>query len=915
MKLMILAVLATALTSCGESFHEEEDILPPSGPRYFEGNDREFFGSDSPIVTIRPELGYRPDLQLKDDVYWVPDDVAERRTVLDASTMKVELSGLSDDVALRYEPGMVVIHKYYPMRHRILAVEKKDDHVLWTVVAADYQDVIENGDIYVKKPAGVPTPVGFDVLDPWLYESRTQQLEIIREKYLDSELIGMMATEESLREVKKLKERLDEAEGMTTTRQSQTAEYPLPPPGFCRGFVEDNLSCDALYPAGSDEYEGCLDRRDPCDGLYDDSEAGRSALAECEAAAAAGDFALPQLAVCDAYIRNNIDSVRATGDPNGDPLNWNHQACLARGLKLTNCAYGLYADSGRCAPSFSTAYTPEYDEEGNRIPLELCPVYRPDLSLDASIELVCETICQFEEDRRDASGGASADNWGAGIGICINSKAFGDDKCRAGTAISAQPGGFKFSGGIDVTESTQLELPVELTLTPVFTSAVGFSADIKISAFWAGVKIGFFAGVGIGNKTELEFPEAGARLTKKIDILKELELDGQLEIPLPPILFLTFFIRPVLEVEFFAEASVKGKVVHEYFQEKSFAICLTAKLGAGPGYGDWPGTKLRTGQDAADSCGLPFRDAEDNLNDLRVEDSPGGVEVRAGLEVLLGVELVLKVAGSVELGSLAFFPFVARFSIGATYRPPRCTLEINIAFGWRVSGSLTVGISRFMIELYRGDISGTYDKPRYYETFPLPLPGCGEVEAPEPAEYEGVACPPGPDPADPDGNCAALPDFAGTSASCFVDRCVTQDALRASLAWFDPTQDLDLYLRDPEGVTYTSEDLFTTSCGATCGDSCSDDSQCLDGWICEADQCVPSDPTYIENFTTPTATPGEWQAWVVRPETRSDQPVLFDLEFETRDGEGKRQATRGSLEPTDDGSVYEFVFCVGEACR
>lgn len=907
----ILGLFALAALSCGDqpSRIAEAELEPPSGPRFFEGNDREFFGPNSPIVTIRPELGYRPDLKLHDDVYWVPDEVASRREVVDESTVRVKLTGEPDDIALRYDVGMVVIHKYYPLRYRILGVEVTDDFVVWDVVVAGFDEVIEEGDIYVKMPPGTPTPVGFDVLDPWLYESRQAQLDEIREHYLDSELIGMMATEESIDEARRLRDQ----QAANTTRQAQSVNL-FSPPEFCEGMTEAELGCDEVYEQGTPEYQGCLDRQDPCDGLYDNDEAGQAARADCEAAAAAGEFRLPQLLVCDAFVRNNIDTMQVRGDSNDAPISWQHDHCLDAGNELDRCVYDVYLARGQCLLAAGPTYTNRRLEDGSKEPFKVCPVFRPDLNLDESVELVCESICRFEDDTRDADGGASADDWGAGVGVCINSDVFPDgDKCRAGTALSHSPGSVDLVAALGDDRMT-VSTGVKFTLTPVFTSAVGFTADMKISAFWAGIKIGFFAGIGIGAQTTLEFTENGARIDKTVDLLQEFGIQEQLEIPLPPILFLTFFLRPVLEVEFFAEASVQGKVVHDYFQEKSFAICMAAKVGGGPGYGDWP-RGFSSGQEAVDNCDIPISLESENLNDLRLEETPSGVEVRAGMELFLGIQLVLKIAGSVEVGKITYYPFVARFSIGATFRPPRCSLDIIIAFGWRLRAEVDVGISRFKISLVDESIDETYPAPlRYYESFPLDIPGCGDVDPPEPAEYEGLACPPGPDPQDPDGNCASLPEFAATSASCFVDRCVAQDALRVSMAWFDANQDLDLYLRDPNGVTYTGDDLVLQSCGATCGGSCSTDDQCLTGWICDAGQCAPADPTFIESFIAPTATPGEWQAWVVRRQGADEQPVLFDLEFETRGTDGKRQATRGSVDPTEDGSAYDFIFCVGEDC-
>lgn len=916
---ILLASFAVFAMSCGDEtesvpkpeFASEEpgSVLPPSGQRYFPGGGGEYFGEDSPIVTIRPELGYRPDLKLHDDVYWLTDEVAKRRILVDESTVRVPVTG-PGDVALRYKAGMVLINKYYPIRHRILNVERQDGHVIWTVRMAGYDEVIKEGEIYLKVPEGEPTPVGLDVLDPWLYESREEQLEDIRENYLDSELIQMMASEESIEAMKELESR---GTLMTTRQRQQGLQFPRP--AWCDSISEESLACSDLYETGSDEFNQCESLRLPCDEVYDD-EAAREV---CEEAKANGDFDTPELLLCDAYVRNNVDVLRVQGDPEAPPEDWDQSACIDNGTTV-QCNRVFYERSKRCLP-LSVGSGEDEDEDGEEEPYEVCPIYWPDASIDSAVDVLCEGMCGFEQENRSAGGGANADDWSSGVGVCINSDVFGDEKCRASIAIKIPfeivlEGDVTIPGDPDDANSSDVTIPnpVTVTLQPVFTSAVGFEADMSIGPFWAGVKIGFFAGVGIGLKTTLEVKKKGVRWTNEVDLFDELDIEKP-EVPLPPILFLTFFLRPDIEAELFVEASVEGSVSHNYFQEKSFALCVTGRIGGGIGFSSWPENGVHTGQAAVDKCGLAVNPEGDSINEL-VSDSDTALEIRAGVELPLGIELVLKIAGEVETGNVTYYPFIPRFSIGVTLRPPRCSLDIVIAFGWRLSAALEVGISRFTIELAKVDLEGTYEEPNYYETFPIDFfPGCGVVEPPDPAVYEGLTCPPGPDPDDPDGNCATLDDFAGGDARCFVDRCVAQEAARVSLAWYDPDTDLDLYVRDPNGVVYSKDDLEVQSCGATCGGTCSSETDCLDGWGCESGRCAPEDPTYIENFVSTIAEDGEWEAWVVPGESESTDEVLFDLEFESGRPEGPRRSTRGTLSPGGDNAPIVFVFCLGEGCE
>ncbi len=1037
---IVLCVAALALFSCGDLSEEPQQIpVPDPGQRFFEGGEHEYFGEDSPIVTIDPELGYRPDLELHDDVYWLPDEISKRKTFVDATTVKIPLES-EYDPALGYEVGMVVIHKYWPIRHRILNVEVSKSHVTWTVDQAAYDEVIRHGDIYTYVPSDVPVPVAFDVLDPWMYEDREEQMRVIEEKYLDSELIEAMSTEESLAEARRLQKAHQARKmGLQTTQQSQIIPT-IPTPGWCEGINDSSLSCDQVYDPTSEEYDACVERKRPCDEIYSDADL----IQQCETAKANGDFDAPVLLVCDSFVRNNLDDLTPNGNPSMSPPTWDQDHCVASGRALScdtveylitgNCnsdnflpslvslgnlissmfgstyhsddngaiiddtpmntsdnvfrfrsetanftnlrddsngpaayvlidsgsAKGYYRveevlnstelrlrDASTTDADFAANLGPEvgldfriyqptqYDEDTYErvlhqyyVPnssgsdtLDVCPLLRPpnspvsDQTYDDASSFICETLCKFDEQDTDRGGGASGSNWSAGVGICINSQTFGDDKCRANTALR-----INFDVTLDAAEFTDGTIPVSLTLTPVLTVAVGFKAKMRIRPFWAGVRVGFFAGVGIGAQTTLAFNEIAWRWEKSIDLLEKVGI--QPEIPLPPVLFLTFSLRPVAELNLFAEASVGGSVTHNYFQERGFVICFAAKAGAGPGKGDWPSTGLYTGNEAADKCGIdPFPETEP-INEIVTEDL--GLEIRAGVELQLGLELVMKIGATVELGSIAYYPLVARITLGATIRPPRCTFDVIIAFGWRLRARLRIKISKFSITIWEGSLSGTYPVPRYYKTFPFAIGflGCGEVNEPEPAAYEGNVCPPGPDPEDPDGNCLELPQFDGLDARCFVERCVLQDQMRVSLAWFDPRQDLDLYVRDPDGITYGGPEMERTSCGATCGDTCSEDGDCLDGWICEGGECMPEDQTYIENFVGDLGKTGTWEAWVVRrtsgsgiDQTALEDEVLFDLEFENAETAPARRATRGSVQGGEDGAPVKFLFCVGGECQ
>lgn len=909
--------LAFGLTSCGDQVQpatELEIAVPDPGKRFFEGGDGEFFGEDSPIVTINPALGYRPDLQLNDDVYWLPDAIAERKKFVDATTVEIELEDPTDP-ALGYEVDMVLINKYWPIRHRIVQIKRTDTRLTWTVVEAAYDEVIQHGDIYTYVPSDIPTPVGFDVLDPWLYDSREAQMQDIFTNYLDSELITMMATPESVAQMKEKKREYDaliDAQNDTLTRRQAMFTRPA----WCDDINDRNLECEDLFEVGAVDFDACVDRKQPCEEMYPDDPDG-TLVAECEAAKARGDFDLADLLVCDAYVRNNLDELSANGEPSQSPATWTHNHCVTNDQTIA-CSEQVYNERGTCVTN--SFFDPK---------INVCPLFVPNPDVEESVKFLCDELCNFADQNKSGDGGASASDWSAGIGVCINSKVFGDDKCRARTALKLD-----FELVIDTAsddaddDATQdpdesnnmngeFEFHVKITLAPVFTVAVGFKADMKIRPFWVGVKVGFFAGIGIGAQTTVEIGEEGLRWVKHVDLLELAKVEP--EIPLPPILFLTFFLRPVAEADFFAEASVTGKITHNYFQERGFVICFSVRAGSDPfdtGKSDWPKTGVYSGQRAADKCGMDLFPETEPLNEIVNDDL--GFEVRAGLELGVGIELVLKISGAVELGSLYYYPLVARLSIGATIRPPRCTFDIIVSFGWRFGGSLQIRISKFSIPIASFNESDTYPVPRYYKTFPITfIPGCGEIDAPEPAEYEGNECPPGPDPDDPDSNCLELPKYQDKDARCFVERCVEQQEMRVSLAWNDPRQDLDLYVRDPDGIVYDKSVFETTSCGATCGGSCSGDGDCLNGWICEGGSCQPEDPTYIENFVGSIGKEGMWEAWVVRRAEGDalNEQVLFDLEFENANTAPTRKATRGTIEPSDDGAPVQFLFCIGENCQ
>lgn len=928
-RLSFIWILTVLLASgCGSAADEDPTIAPPDpGQRFFKGSDTEYFGPDSKIVTIDPELGYRPDLELHRDVYWLPDAISKRKTFVDATTVKIPLTSNTDPV-LGYKPGMVLINKYWPIRHRLISVDASDTQVTWTVAEAAYDEVIRVGDIYTVVPDDQGTPVAFDVLDPWLYEDRKAQLAEIQEKYLESELIKMMATPESIESMREDYERRTAAKqraknsptNLDTRRQAMDSV-----PEWCGSINSRELECEDLFEVGGVDFDACKDQEVSCEDLYPDTpdDPDGSQRAECEEAKAQGDFDQPQLLVCDAFVRNNIDLLSAQGVPSESPASWDHQHCIDEERTLM-CNDIVYLNDGTCS-------TLDLGLPGIEM-IPLCPLFRPNPNLNESVEFICENLCQFEDEEHDRGGGASADDWSAGVGVCVNSKAFGGDKCRArfgpkfefdieisGASDDPEDDGTpppegEGDGDGDGDGGSSIEFPVKVTLTPVFTAAVGFKAKMRIRPFWAGVKVGFFAGIGIGAVTKVELEEQGVRWTKNIDLLEKAGIEP--EIPLPPILFLTFFLRPAGDLTFFAEASVQGSITHKYFQERGFVICIAAKAGAGPGKGSWPSTGIYRGQEAADKCGMdPYPESE-NINEIETEE-PTGFEVRAGLELGIGIELVLKISGTVEIGALYFYPFVVRISIGATVRPPRCTFDISVTFGWRFGGYIEIRISKFSIPIASFHHSDSYPNPKYRESFPIKiLPGCGVIEPPEPAEYEGNYCPPGPDPDDPDGNCLELPHYEGKDARCFVERCVEQDAMRVSLAWNDPRQDLDLYVRDPDGIVYDATVFERTSCGATCGGSCSDDPDCLNGWICEGGQCQPEDPTYIENFVGTIGKTGTWEAWVVRHAEGDalDDEVLFDLEFENSGSAPMRKATRGSVEGGDDGAPVMFLFCIGEEC-
>ncbi|MFU8802221.1 MAG: hypothetical protein ACNA8W_00290 [Bradymonadaceae bacterium] len=180
--------MLTLLWGCGESDlmepTEPETVdevnypTPDPGPRYFPAPDKEFF-DDPNIRTLVPE-DERAPLILNDNVYWLADRHAE--TVLVRTDERVEFPLAGNEAMLGYEVGHIVLNKWSSLHHFIEKIEVSGDRIIWTTRIPDLDETALSASLNLDIEPGTMYPPGFDPIDVYFFEDRTQQEIVIAEK-------------------------------------------------------------------------------------------------------------------------------------------------------------------------------------------------------------------------------------------------------------------------------------------------------------------------------------------------------------------------------------------------------------------------------------------------------------------------------------------------------------------------------------------------------------------------------------------------------------------------------------------------------------------------------------------------------------------------------------------------------------
>ncbi len=794
---------------------------PDPGPRYFPAPSGRFFDGDD-IVAVNPDVSKRKPMILKDNVYWLDD--ADAHSLISYSLDKLVFPLKGHRKLLGYKPGMIVANKFAMIRHYIKAVHVENDRIIWDTRPAKMGEVVKEGNFYIDIKPGAEVPLGFDALDPYLYASPKEELDDIR-KHLNSRLVRLNI--KSLRD----QERFMSKQMLAAPDSSGSSEYRT---------RTQALTCSFPDAGGNDLYN------------------------------------------CDKYIRQNPGDYMPNGSDHSQCItagNWKYEPTCKNDITRHRYAY-MPDPNNPDDPNAGCIAAGHTKNDANGDPICICDGLSPQDCIAQQCDQICEcdtgTVddCSFhvckdkcgydkQSSTQESGGSSSSDGMGGSLSFCLNTDTNPNDPNRCPGTIP-----------IKIDKGYQLGPNVlNLTLKPIFMATVGIKAsfDFDISCcidIDAVAKIGVYGGVGYGLNAAINVANVGASggddMTKYWS-----DITGS---PLAhiPVWILDLQLDPYIRMQFHGEGGLGGQLAYEYYDEHWFYACVW--------FGTSNGAEFKVDDPDAGStitrCNLPNHSRDASVNGFL----NNGFNAEVGLGVSLALGLELNLYGRHRTG-VWFEPIRALADLNASLRAPRCSWDYYIRFGALFGIGVDLGIISFRKEwtwiwqflpaiFGEGEFTGGIWKDIF---------GCGLYDTVEPYTGDHVECPVGPA---GDQQCT---DDLGAPARCFVRECVKTGPVRVSLGWYTPGADLDLYVRDANGTTFSANnsypgDFTRHSCGGACGTQ-------------------PSSARFIENAVIAHPINGEYQIWVVMtPNSTVTQPVPFTIEVETGD---TRQTFSGTVDPNN----------------
>jgi hypothetical protein len=855
----LLLTFALVLSACGSSADPDSQesetpslspagvATPDPGPRVFPKPEGRFFDHDM-IEVVNPDPSMRKRMELADNVYWLDDEAAD--SIIEHSLERLVFPLEGNRRLLGYEVGHILVHKFAVVRHLIEEISVEGNRIIFETRPAKMGEVVKHGNFYLHIRPGAEVPLGLDALDPYLYDSPEQLIEVVRAN-MDSRLIRNQVAglnHEQLRMA------LPKGDEFVTRQQGLRCDYPEDPGGSeiynCDDYIRNNTG--EYRPQGSDHSE-CI---------------------------VAGNWNYEAACVTD--IEDNSEKYFPDAgaipdpDPNGQgpqcgsqrceygqfctssqTCEWlEHRECIRNGFTKTDSN----SDTVCICTGLSSAECIEQQCD------KLCEC--DGLSLDECSHHVCKESCNLSSETiEQESGEAASGGFGGSLSFCLNTDTNPADTNRCPGTIP-----------IEISKGYQLGPNIlNLTLKPIFMATVGIKAgfDFDIDCcvdIEAVAEVGVYAGVGYGLNAALNIANAGVNGGDSL-IKYWSDITGS---PLAriPVWILELQLDPYLRMQFTAEAGLGGSIAYEYYNEAWFYACAW--------FGTSNGFEFKGGGETSGStvtrCGLPNHSRDAEFNGF-IEQ---GFNAEVGLGASLALGLELNLYGRHRTG-VWFEPIRVLADLNASFRAPRCSWDYYIRFGALFGLGVDLGIISISHEwtwtwsflpAFFGE--GLFEGGIWESIF-----GCGLYDTADPYVGESLECSAGPE-----GDAQCTTDM-GTEARCFVRECVEHRSVRASLGWFTPGADLDLYVRDPNGTQYSQATHFPGNITRhDCAGACSNES--------------PSS-RFIENAVFSQAIEGEYQLWVsLQPNSTTDQPVPYTIEVESNN---TRQVFSGTIYPTEDDST------------